>query len=470
MKYKHKNKQTLKRKLKTKTKTNTKTKTKTKKKANHNKSHTRHNHHHPHHSHHSHNTLIQSPKTLYEKQYVLLPNLKGGKFVDRGGYGCVVTPAISCSSTDINLDKSVSKIVKDPDGSDISTELKISNFLKKIDPLQKYFITYDNICRIHRLPKDRTDLLSVKYTDDEMEDYKTIENNKDKDKDVCDIEVSLHPINLIMKHAGNSLSSIMKVDRKSKGTLAKMHQLFIENFKKCFKHLIIGLIKMHKNKIVNRDIKQRNIMIKWNTDTYKNKSSNKYSSKNDIKNDSEKQKDILEIRYIDFGLSDIITSDMYKHTSNIRLKGTYFYISPELFISYIITNNNNRSRNYHMKKINTEINENVKKALLRINEKEILNNLNKDIDILYDKIKFLVDKDKILEVYFGSKTKIYNGYLQKGDVYALGISMFETLYHYSHIDTKSNKNLYDLLSNMIKIDPDKRYNAIQCLSHPYFTS
>lgn len=123
-----------------------------------------------------------------------------------------------------------------------------------------------------------------------------------------------------------------------------------------------------------------------------------------------------------------------------------------------------------MKKINTEINENVKKALLRINEKEILNNLNKDIDILYDKIKFLVDKDKILEVYFGSKTKIYNGYLQKGDVYALGISMFETLYHYSHIDAKSNKNLYDLLSNMIKIDPDKRYNAIQCLSHPYFTS
>ena len=33
---------------------------------------------------------------------------------------------------------------------------------------------------------------------------------------------------------------------------------------------------------------------------------------------------------------------------------------------------------------------------------------------------------------------------------------------------KNDSKLYDLLSNMINLDSDKRYNAVQCLSHPYF--
>ena len=401
------------------------------------------------------NLTQQSHKLLYEKQYVLLPKLKGGKFIDKGAYGCVVTPAISCSNYDNNnsLDKYVSKIIKNPDDSDISDELKISNFLKKIDPLQKYFITYEKLCRIYNLPKERTDLISVKYKNDDMKEYETIGDTKNKDKHVCDIELALKPVNLIMKHGGNSLSSIMKVDRKSDGMIAKMHNLFVNDLKYYFKHLIIGLIKMHTNKIVNRDIKQRNILIKFNSK---------------INTESKKNKEYMEIRFIDFGLSDIITSDMYKDISSIRLKGTYIYLSPELFICYIIAKYYNRSRDYHMKKINIEFNEYVKKALLKINEKELIITLNKNIDVLYDKIKNLFDKDKILEAYLGSEIKIYNGYLQKADVYALGISIYDTLYHYSKIDVKKNSKLYDLLINMINIDPDKRYNIIQCLSHPYF--
>ena len=95
--------------------------------------------------------------------------------------------------------------------------------------------------------------------------------------------------------------------------------------------------------------------------------------------------------------------------------------------------------------------------------------MNSIIDTLYDKIKSLYEKDKILFAYFGSDTNKYNGFLQKADVYALGLSIYETLYRYSEINVKSNEKLYDLLLHMIDMNPDKRYNIVQCLGHPYFT-
>ena len=391
-------------------------------------------------------------KPLYEKNYAILPKLKGGKFIDKGGYGCVVTPALPCTinDTSLNLDKYVSKIVKDPENDDITSEIKISNILKKIDPLQKYFITFENKCYINNIPIDRKDLVSVKYTDNDLTEYHTIGNSKDKDKEFCDIDISLKPINLIMKHGGISLSSIMKTDRKGNEKLALMHNMFLDNLKDYFKHLIIGLIKMHENKIVNRDIKQKNILL------------------NLTNNKDNNNKQIIEIKYIDFGLSDFITSDMYKDTSYIHLKGTYFYVAPELFISSVIKKYNNRSKDYQIKKIMHDINENVKKALTKINEKDMLTNLEKIIETKYDKIKYLFDNDKLMEAYFSSSKRKFNGYTQKADVYALGLTIFETLYHYSKINVRQNVKLYNLLINMINLDSDKRYNAVQCLAHPYF--
>ena len=60
--------------------------------------------------------------------------------------------------------------------------------------------------------------------------------------------------------------------------------------------------------------------------------------------------------------------------------------------------------------------------------------------------------------------------LQKADVYALGLAIFIMLYVYSDVDVRGNADLYDLLIHMIAMDPDKRYNAVQCLSHPFLQS
>ena len=130
-----------------------------------------------------------------------------------------------------------------------------------------------------------------------------------------------------------------------------------------------------------------------------------------------------------------------------------------------------RSENYQKSKIMHYI-KNVEKALDSIGEKQIIAKLTSTVDTLYNKIKYLYDKDRLLFAYFGSDKYKFNGYLQKADVYSLGISIYETLYKYSNINIKKiyeHKDLYDLLSHMIEMDPDKRYNIVQCLSHSYFT-
>ncbi len=75
----------------------------------------------------------------------------------------------------------------------------------------------------------------------------------------------------------------------------------------------------------------------------------------------------------------------------------------------------------------------------------------------------------ILPKYFGTDENKFNGYVQKTDVYALGLTIYEVIQEYSK-DSKLKKNLklMNLLKNMIEFDPEKRLNILQCIQHPYF--
>jgi serine/threonine protein kinase len=386
--------------------------------------------------------ILQNNKTkLKPNNALVLHNLRGGKYVDEGAFGCVITPALPCSHKDKNLEKYVSKISRE----DITDEIKISSILSKLDPNNKYYITYNKYCYLNNIPDYRNDLVSVHYTDEAFTKFEIEPGQEKKDKKACYVELDLKPINIIMEHGGYSLSSIMKTSRKSKGTRALMHQMFIDNLRPYLKHLILGIVKMHNNRIVNRDIKQKNIVMNWN-----------------------KENNDVALRYIDFGLTEFLTTEFCRHISNINRHGTLLYISPEVHIAYVLRKYSNRSEHYIQKTIITEIYSHVKKALIKINEPELFGNLDNNIKILYEKIKHLYDNNKILPIHFGSDKNKFNGYIQKCDVYALGISIFETLYVYSKIDVRQNTKLYDLLIHMLAFDPDKRYNAVQCLSHPYF--
>ena len=368
---------------------------------------------------------------------------KGGKFIGKGGFGCVVSPALKCSKKDKYTDKMVSKIIPTHDVH-YSNELKISQVLKKIDPGKKYYITFEKYCYINNIPEERRDFLNVHYLNDELTKWEVVEGQPDKDKNACRVELALKPINLIMDYGGYSLTDISVVSTKLLGTKAKMHQLFIDNLAANIKHLVLGIVKMHMYRIVNRDIKLRNIMMSFNKDT--------------------KQ---VQLRYIDFGLSNLLTTSFCSDYNNIRTSGTPNYIAPELYVSSIINRHRERSSAYHLQKITRDLDASFKNSIMRINESALLGNYKDNIQSLYYKIHNLYKSSKILPVYFGTEKNKFNGYLQKADVYALGLAIFIMLYVYSDIDVRANADLYDLLIHMIAMDPDKRYNAVQCLSHPF---
>jgi serine/threonine protein kinase len=403
------------------------------------------------------------------KKYTTHSNLKGGKYLDKGGFGCVVKPAIPCSNIsykdkDTNFNNYVSKIISKPKIKDINEEIDISNKLLEIDKDNNYYITIKSSCYINELPEERTDVISIKYKDDKHKTYNT-SSKPNLDKKHCEMDLDDKPINLILPFAGISLHKIMKINRKDTNNIkAKIHQLFITNIKVYFKHLLIGLGKMHQNKLVNRDIKQKNLMIYVDPQVV---------PKLNTMNLMEKNPDILHImklRYIDFGLTTFITSSLSKDINNIYLSGTYRYLAPEILISYILVKYKNRDIKYKLQQINEKV-KYVKESLDRIDEKRMISTLKEDIASLYKKLQYLYDTDKLRDKYFGTNTPTnYNSYLQKADVYALGITIFDTLQSKknSNVDVRENHNLYNLLLKMIEIDPDKRFNVIQCINHEYF--
>lgn len=393
---------------------------------------------------------------------------RGGKFIDKGGFGCVVKPALQCHSlskknSKINFNNYVSKIINHPD-EDIAEEIFISKILLQIDPEINYFITIKDYCYITELPEERTDIVNVNYINEQKTKY-NIPIKKNLDNKYCHMNLNDKPINLILPFGGISLSKIIKINRKDTNNMKSiMHQLFVTNIKAYFKHLLVGLEKMHRNKLVNRDIKQKNIILYLDPN---------FLTKLRTIDLKEKQTDILKImnvRYIDFGLSTYIKSSLSNDINNIQLNGTYRYLSPDIFICFLLYKYTDRNMNYKQKHIYDKI-KNVKEALSRIEEKNMLSNLQENINALTKKIQYLMDTNKLLDKYFGTNTiQLYNGYLQKADVYALGITIFDTLqlHKHSNVDVRENKLLYDLLLKMIAIDPDKRYNVVECIHHPYF--
>jgi serine/threonine protein kinase len=370
-------------------------------------------------------------------------NQAGGKFIGKGGFGCVVSPALKCSKNDKYTGMMVSKVIPTNDAS-YSNELKISQVLKKIDPGKKYYLTFEKYCYINNIPEDRRDFVNVHYLNDELTKWEIVSGQPEKDKTACRLELAMKPINLIMDYGGYSLTDISVVSTKLIGTKAKMHQLFLDNLAANIKHLVLGLVKMHMNRIVNRDIKLRNIMMSYNKETKK-----------------------TQLRYIDFGLSNLLTTDFCNDYKNIGTSGTPNYIAPELYVSSVINRYHDRSSTYQLHRITRDLEVNFKQTIMRINERELLGDYKENIELLYQKIRDLYESGKLLPAYFGTEKNKFNGYLQKADVYGLGIAIFIMLYVYSDIDVRGNTDLYDLLIHMIAMDPDKRYNAVQCLSHPF---
>ena len=462
--------------------------------------------------------------TQYKKK------LKGGKRIGKGGYGCVVMPALSCNDIDkvktkkrstntittatknskrhftINnntTNKTISKIVLNDKKGSIDDEIIINNKLHKLDPLMNYFITILDHCRIKKIPSDRNNIVNVKY---KVPDYTSklfsqlfassqqsdpsnslsYHDRYDKTKyDImhtgkisskyCPVDIATDPINIIMPYGGNNLEDIMssiRLETSHKHTLKRTHitksqininnaHILYKNFKIYIKNLLNGMYVMQNNHIVHKDIKPGNIIIDVNTNNKTNK---------------------LNVRYIDFGF----TAQLPRKTNTINImhqsvQGTYEYISIEiLIIFYIIDNYHNIKYNDKDYASNNElIFNNMFKFEIIAPHKLLLKELHIDVhnykatltDIYNYYIKSIYDSsdshNELINKYYGMTDK-FNGYMQKSDIYGLGLTLYEFIICYNkYFKTKPNIQLFDLLNKMIEIDTNKRYNILECLQHPY---
>jgi serine/threonine protein kinase len=363
-------------------------------------------------------------------------NLKGGKLIGEGTFGCVIKPSIPCKKHTKTLNHTVSKIIKDPDFEDIQKENKVNKILSTIDPTNKYYISYIDMCILKSIPT-RMDLETIQMINNEH--YYTLNNNK-KNKYTCKVDVGKDPVNIIMPDGGINLEDIIKKQNKY-----PIHfNLFIKNFKNHVKHLLLGLKLAHENKIVNRDIKDSNIVC--------------LLSNNELK-----------IRYIDFGLSLYINEKLLTD-NNYELNGSPGYYPLDNIIAFYIASHYPDKQTIY-KKVKEEINSD-KNYIYKLKKLKLINkliNLDTRIDIIYNKLSKLYDNKTFPYEYYGYND-ILNGLLQKTDIYSLGIT-FLTI-----VKSKLNYNINklplfkDLCINMTLTDYTKRYNALQCLEHPYFQS
>lgn len=404
------------------------------------------------------------------------PILKGGKYLGSGSFGCVITPALQCNRKSRRFSHSqkrysisrddVSKIISrtDIESEDtIENEITISNRLKQIDPFQKYFLYIKENCRIRDVPDTRSNISSVQFLDEDSIEVQVLDKKK-LDKNHCQVDLKLKPLNLILSNGGKDLGDVLHIYSKVQSTTSarrkteykskyhneiEMTTLFYKNFKYHAHALLEGLYKLHQNNIVQRDIKIENLMIDW----------------------SSKAQTAVIVRYIDFGLSEILTRDYISSKSNLHAQGTPELIPPDIIIASELKKYYKYGKEYVSTKVFRELEKSVKKtfAELNLDASIIKPKVRALIDYLY---KLMIDGD-ILYKYFGSSNEKFNGYVHKSDIYALGITFYEIIHKYCRgnpycADLKKNPKLAHLLKNMIELDPEKRYNVLQCLQHPYF--
>ena len=391
--------------------------------------------------------------------------LQGGFKIGEGGFGCVVVPHIPCSKKDLKQGSYVSKIIQS-NLNDYKEEILILNKIKSIDPENEYLISYVETCRLYESDvknrKSDKDIIKIKY--DNLSNKKSTEKFTILDKDIknnikkgkiedeyCKFDPRLQYFNQIQIKGGDELYHYLKLNNKS-----IQYKLFKNQCSSIFKYLLTGLKLLHKNKVVHRDIKPHNILIKLN------------------------DKNNLIPKYIDFGLSTDFNEE-YQIEDIGHRQGTATYIPIDIYIAYRIIKLEYKTGNVFtlnsINKLKTEINkiyiskykpsyekDKLNKSFLKFkstnsnsltNTKEYVD--SQDIYKLLIKLLIQHRKGKLLS----NHKRVYDGYMYKADIFALGLT-FKKYYDAFNIN---NNKIENLIKHMLLPNPDKRYNVNQCLKH-----
>jgi serine/threonine protein kinase len=306
---------------------------------------------------------------------------------------------------------------------------------------------------------------------------------RDIQKKYCLIDSDLSPRNQIQIFGGYGLDEI-KPD-----THPKLYSAIRKNYRQLIHHLIHGLQIMHRNHIAHRDIKEFNMLgmmmsLPRKSTTKKQTINSKFEKK---QKQNQKQSTISAIskpiiRYIDFGLSELINPDKDEGgINNFHWSGTDGYIPIEYIILYYMRDYVNVYGISAVKESTTKqriiekVYDRYKRKYMEFYddihiEQSLMSPTNHnpkffsttEISKIYDR---LVDSLANRTFYKLQKTD-YEGLVYKSDVFALGITLAYIRQHYR---LQSDTKLKDLITQMIKISATDRPTSLECLKHPFFT-
>lgn len=393
--------------------------------------------------------------------------MHGGKFLGQGSFGCVVSPPLRCRRTlfkyPYSIDKRyISKIVEyDSNNEELLDEITLGQKLIQLDNRQKYFSPILTACLLEKQKHsdivfkesnsesffDNSNSNSYDSSNDSTNKKRSHSRHKERK---CRLSKNLDYINFISKFGGIELKKVINKPHRHK----KEIEYIQKHYYKIFKHLLSGLVLLHKNQIIHKDVKPDNMLIK-------------------LENSGRK----ANVVFIDFGLSEVFEKNDYSER-NLRYKisgGTRLYTPPEIImlisiLDVILKNKkgkNKISSDDVYKKFNRRYNSIIEYwnqefdnyNVSRIeNKKYIDKNLVKTI---FKNISRNYNSNAILDAVISKK----NGIIYKWDVFSLGLVFYKLVKVCQIDDHLAN----DLISKMVEPNYQTRLMADELLIEPFFT-
>lgn len=426
----------------------------------------------------------------------------GGLKLGQGSYGCVITPPIKCPISPTHKQPlltgqtEVSKIVYTNPAAKFKydREMKILRMISEVDKKQHYLIGIVDECEldIAAVAKRRIkDTALVEFTNSERSEWKlsgpndsgitTSKNDKPNSvntlqnlskseikSNYCLVDPKLKPRNQIQVNGGVPFDNVLDSHRSRNYAVVRRYYLNV------IRDILIGIQLMHKARIAHRDIKDSNLVCQVISIKRKGKPDDFYPV----------------VRHIDFGLAEIGDPGKKYLLKDVRFAGTNKYIPPDILLmaSRVKNMQSVMGTDTSVSGLNKLTNPNIKNKIIseltdRLNNKDFY-----DFSVLGIRPSFatgiqpseqtddFIDPNALGELYdlllrelqngtFAQKySKDYDGYLYKTDIFAAGITIATIKYELGIRNPKLN----DLIANMVRIDPNKRFNIHQCLSHPVF--
>ena len=211
-------------------------------------------------------------------------NIKGGKVIDSGGYGCLFVPPLKCKSKNTNTKNIISKLMTQKNAErEHNNNKKIHKLVSKIPNWKHYFIFSIQYCTPKKLTKKDLKQFNKKCKTLSKKHYSKQTINKRIDN----LKILQFP------YGGKTLESFIYQDITYDYDIFSNLNLNLINF---LKH---GIVPMNNINVYHLDIKDTNVLI------------------------GDEQK----LKLIDWGLSAVINKDLPYHIYNKSVQFNYPFTS-----------------------------------------------------------------------------------------------------------------------------------------------